>query len=338
VRETIDWLVDPGDGPLACLRVLDASQQLPGPYATALLASLGADVIKVEPPTGDAGRHFDPEMFRRANAGKRSIRLDLKSPEGAALLRKLAETAHVFVEGFRPGVMTRLGADYETLRGVNPTIVYCSISGFGQSGPLAARPTHDISLQAMAGALPDGVEIDRIGVPWVDLGTGTTAALLITAAWHGGRGGYVDMAMLDTALAWATIKPEAVAATEPTYGTFETGDGHSVIVALLEDTMWERLCSALGWDDWAGEPALASYRDRRHAAATIRSRLATAIAARSLAAVLELARTHDLPIESNDATDPLVRSQIDTRRGERGEPASWLPIPVAWQRPTDELT
>ena len=333
----IEWLDEPGSGPLAGLRVLDLSQQLPGPYSTALLASLGADVIKVEAPAGDPARDFDPEMFRRANAGKRSIRLDLKRRDDRDILLSLVERAHAFVEGFRPGVTERLGCDYDTVKAVNPAVVYCSISGFGQHGPLADRPTHDISLQAVAGALPAGARIDRIGVPWVDLATGTTAAFLIVSVCRGGAGGFIDLAMIDAAVAWANIKPQAVRELEPSYGTFATADDDVVVVALLEDAMWHRLCVALSWEDWQADPGLARYRDRRRSAPRIRARLENSLAALTHAEITELAGSHDLPIESVGADDPSARQQLLERQAGRGERATWLPLPVDWQQETDEL-
>ncbi|PJJ61503.1 CaiB/BaiF CoA transferase family protein [Compostimonas suwonensis] len=334
MSEQISWLLSGGDGPLAGMRVLDLSQQLPGPYATALLAALGADVIKVEPPGGDAGRAFDPAMFTTVNRWKRGVRLDLKSDGDRAELLRLAVDAEVFVEGFRPGVVARLGCDYATVSAINPGIVYCSISGFGQSGPLASRPTHDISLQAMIGAIPDDVTIDRIGVPWVDLSTGSTAALLAVAAWHAGAGAHLDLAMLDAAASWARIKPEAVDHREPSYGTFSSRDGHRVVVALLEDPMWERLCAALGWDDWSGHPEYTRYSDRRTRSARIRERLAASLQAMTADEIAAIAANHDLPVEVIDPSDPEILAQL-ARRSAGNDACAGLPIPVDWLHPID---
>lgn len=296
------------------MRVLDLSQQLPGPYATLLLAGLGATVTKVEPPAGDAARHLDPEMFANVNAGKSSLTLDLKNPLARKRLLELAAESDVFIEGFRPGVTARLGCDFETIRAVQPNIVYCSLSGFGQTGPLSSHPTHDLSLQAMVGALPADAEISRIGVPWVDLATGTSAALAITAAWHAGTGGYLDMSMMDAALAWSSVKPAAVHDVEPTYGTFATASGEKVVVALLEDSMWERLCTAFGFGDWSNDPRFEHYLDRRTLATEIRDRLVAAVRQRSYTDVLGLAREFDLPIGPLfDASNAEVTGQIRSR-------------------------
>ncbi|TCK25206.1 CaiB/BaiF CoA transferase family protein [Pseudonocardia endophytica] len=300
-------------GPLRGMRVLDLSQQLPGPYATFLLAGLGATVTKVEPPSGDAARHLDPELFANVNAGKASVVLDLKSDDGRARLLELARESDVVVEGFRPGVTARLGCDAATLHAIRPELVYCSVSGAGQTGPLAGHPTHDLSLQAMAGAISG--DVTRIGVPWVDLATGTSAALAITAAWHAGGGAYLDMSMLDAAVAWTRIKPAGLEpGPEPTYGTLVTSDGERVVVALLEDAMWRRLCAALGWTDWVDDERLARYVDRRTHGAEIRQRLERDVATMTLDEVVALAEQRDLPLGPADATaDPVAREQIATR-------------------------
>lgn len=317
-------------GALHGMTVVDASQQLPGPYATLLLATLGAEVIKIEPVAGDPARALDPDMFDRVNRGKHSEFLDLKSPGGVARLHELVSTADVFVEGFRPGVTARLGCDEPTLRALQPMLVYCSLSGMGQTGPLASRPTHDLSLQAMVGALAAETRTDRIGVPWVDLATGTTAALAIVAAWHDRRGSYLDLSMLDAARSWASVKPDAVREPEPTYGIVPAADGQ-VVIALLEDSMWQRLCTALGWDDWANQQELARYADRQAAAGRIRHRLDDAFAQRTVAELLELATRHDLPIGAADASsDATVRAQLSAR-GRDG--VTVTPLPGSLVRP-----
>lgn len=324
---------DPGSqAPLNGMRVLDLSQQLPGPYATFLLAGLGASVIKVEPPGGDAARHLDPEMFDNVNSGKISCVLDLKQQWARDRLYDLASEADVFVEGYRPGVTRRLGCDYDTLRRVRPQLVYCSISGFGQEGPLASHPTHDISLQALAGALPQNMRLDRIGVPWVDLATATNAALTIVAAWHRGDGGYIDFSMFDTALAWAGVKPQAIQALEPTYGTVATGDGGQVVIAILEDAMWTRLCRALDWADWENDSALSSYTGRQGQAARIRRRLDSALGALTRAEITDLAAKHDLPIEDFDGPHPEVEKQVRLRAHNVNRPRHPSnPAPAPWQ-------
>lgn len=319
----------PPGGPLRGLRVLDLSQQLPGPYATFLLATMGASVTKVEPLAGDPARHLDPEMFRRVNAGKHSVFLDLKSEDGRAQLRGLITDCDAFVEGFRPGVTARLGCSYDDVRRLNPSIVYCSISGMGQQGPLASHPTHDLSLQAIVGNLRDVGPSDRIGVPWVDLATGTSAALAVVAAWHAGVATYLDMSMLDAARAWSAVKPAAVAEPEPTYGVVAAADG-TVVIALLEDSMWQRLCSALSWTDWAHDGSLATYALRRAAARRIRARLDEEFRSRTVQQLVAMAHDFDLPIGPADTDgDRGVAEQMAGRdRHSHGPGAEYTPLPL----------
>jgi crotonobetainyl-CoA:carnitine CoA-transferase CaiB-like acyl-CoA transferase len=300
--------------PLSGMRVVDLSQQLPGPYCTLLLAGLGARVTKVEPIGGDAARHLDPAMFERLNAGKTSVRLDLKSVAGQRTLHDLVREADVVVEGFRPGVAARLGCDFETLAGLSSRLVYCSISGFGQTGPDASRPTHDLSLQALAGALPDGAVVEGIGVPWVDFGVATTAALLIAAHWRAGSAVRLDLAMLDIVTAWAGVKPDAVSRQEPTYGTFTSSDGVTFALAILEDDMWLRLCRALGLEAWSDERGLAAYSARVAAAAAVRERVQERLGQRSGDELAELSVTHDLPLdEVQDLASAASNRQIAWR-------------------------
>lgn len=279
------------------MRVVDLSQQLPGPYSTLLLSSLGARVTKVEPPGGDAARHIDPVMFRRVSEGKTSVRLNLKDDDDREKLHDLIRDADVFVEGFRPGVAARLGCDFATLSSLNPALVYCSISGFGQSGPDATRPTHDLSLQAIAGALQPDAVVDTVGVPWVDLGVATTAAFLIASHWRTGRAVHLDLAMLDVAASWARVKPGAVADKQPTYGTFATADGATVALALLEDDMWARLCQALDLADWSAQEGLATHAARVAAHDTVRGCIEKELGRRTLAELAALAVAHDLPLD-----------------------------------------
>ncbi len=202
---------------LSGVRVIDLSQFLPGPMLTLMMADQGADVIKVEPPGGDPARTMEPfengqsVWFRSLNRGKTSLTLDLKSAEGAAALLQLCETADVFVEAFRPGVMARLGFDYAQLANINPKLVYCSISAFGQSSPWADHPAHDMAVQALAGFLsvndgPDGAPVVP-GVPAADLAAGLTGLsavmMALYAAQKTGRGDYIDCAMLDALMPWS---------------------------------------------------------------------------------------------------------------------------------------
>ena len=212
-------------GKLSGIRVIDLSLFLPGPMMTMMMADQGAEVIKVEPITGDPAREQAPfeggqsVWFRNLNRGKKCQTLDLKSEDGKAALWALIDTADVFVEGFRPGVMARLGFNYAAVSARNPRIVYCAISAFGQSGALAHHPAHDMAVQAMAGFLsvndgPDGSPVVP-GVPSADLAASLTALSAVLMALIGRerseRGDYIDCAMFDSLLPWcAHIAGDAI--------------------------------------------------------------------------------------------------------------------------------
>jgi crotonobetainyl-CoA:carnitine CoA-transferase CaiB-like acyl-CoA transferase len=247
-------------GLLDGIRVLDLTVWRPGPYATQLLAELGADVIKVEPPGGDPMRVY-PDLFASLNANKRSVVLDLKSDEGRRRALALAADADVVVEGFRPGVVDRLGVGPAEVRAVNPDVVYCSLSGMGQTGPLAAASGHDLNYQAWAGALaPDGGAPVVGALPVADLAGGMAAALGIVAALLGrvrtGDGETVDVAMTDVLATWTgAARPRAEGTSDPSdpgarrvpgYGVFATRDGRHVTLGVLtEDHFWTALCDEL---------------------------------------------------------------------------------------------
>lgn len=307
-----------GHLPLADLVVLDLTQQLPGPYATMLLRSMGATIIKVEPPSGDAARTIDPEMFDTLNRDKLLLQLDLKTVQDQAMLRSIAARSQVLVEGFRPGVMSRLGAAYDVLRTGNESLIYCSISGFGSTGPMSRLPAHDVNLLAMAGGIPGTVNQSTIGIPFVDLATGTTAALAIVASLRADaprRGTHLELSMLDSAVVWSAIKASAMTTRpEPTYGTFDTGDSSRVAVAVLEDHHFQLLCKALSWDDWLLDQRFATYQSRQVAHEQIRSRLTDTLRSRPGAEWLDVAAHYHLPITPVlSAATAIDHSQIRAR-------------------------
>lgn len=257
------------------MRVLDISVWRPMPHATQLLCDLGAEVLKVEPPGGDPLRQY-PEIFAGVARGKRSTVIDLKQTEGRARVLSLAQEADVVCEGFRPGVVNRLGVGYQDVAAVNPTVIYCSISGFGQSGPLRDAPGHDLSYQAFAGAIKD---IDDQGsmdaspdvpqlpaLPIADLAAGTYAALSICAAWsrriQTGEGERIDVAMADVVASWVgpvgKIQVEGVDRTDsgsPGYGIFRSADGDLVtLAALSEQHLWDAICDGLDLPDLRAMP------------------------------------------------------------------------------------
>jgi crotonobetainyl-CoA:carnitine CoA-transferase CaiB-like acyl-CoA transferase len=258
-------------GLLDGMKVLDPSWWRPMPHATQILADLGAQVLKIEPPGGDPMRAY-PDIFAGLARHKRSIELDLKSDDGRARALELAAEADVFCEAWRPGVAERLGLGYEALCTINPAIIYCSISGYGQTGPWRDIAGHDLNYQALGGAVaprPNDVgtpEVPRL--PAADLEAGTLAALLVCAAWGrrhlSGEGERIDVAMAD-AIAW-WIGPNSAVRVEgaehstgghPGYGVFRTADDRFIALAPLgEQHLFDGICKALGLDDLVGLPFL----------------------------------------------------------------------------------
>ncbi|WP_435194810.1 CaiB/BaiF CoA transferase family protein [Natronomonas sp. EA1] len=262
------------------VRVLDLTRLLPGPYATQLLADAGADVVKVEDTgAGDYARAMPPLtdegygiVFDAVNRHKRSVTLDLKSEAGREAFYALVETADAVIESFRPGVVDRLGVDYETCREHNPGIVYCSLSGFGATGPLAQRPGHDLNYAGVAGMLDmTRAGEDEVpsapGYPVADMGGGLLAAFSILGGLLsrelGGEGGeYFDVSLTDAVVSFGqTVAPMALrdenprpgdtqlTGAYPWYGVYEAKEGY-VTLAALEPQFWEGFCEAVGHEEW----------------------------------------------------------------------------------------
>jgi crotonobetainyl-CoA:carnitine CoA-transferase CaiB-like acyl-CoA transferase len=252
-------------GLLDGMRVLDAGIWRPVPHATQMLADLGAQVLKIEPPGGDPMRTF-PHLFRDVAGHKRSIELNLRTPEGRARALDLVEGADVFCEGWRPGVAARLGLGYDDVRARNPSIIYCSVSGYGQTGPNVERPGHDVNYQALAGALAPrpGEEPAIPRVPIADLAAGTIAALCICAAWakriQTGEGERIDVAMADVVASWSgtssgnVMRGRAEPARGSTgYGVFACADGGWITLAVIsENHFWKAVCDGLDLGDELG--------------------------------------------------------------------------------------
>lgn len=249
--------------PLAGYRVVSLAEQYPGPFATLLLGDLGADVVQVERPgTGDPSRIF-PGFHEALNRGKRSVALDLKHPDGVAACRALADRADVLLEGFRPGVVHRLGLGAHTLTAANPGLVYVSVSGFGQAGPYRDRPVHDLTFQSLAGLLdPVAPAVPHLSLADLCAGTFTALAALTGIAGRAtsGRGGRYDVSMFDTLVSFVTTAlvpaanglPLDSLGLDPGYGVFVTADGRWVSVSIaFEDHFWRALCTALDLDDVA---------------------------------------------------------------------------------------
>ena len=278
--------------PLAGVRVVEFCQVLAGPYCGMLLADLGAEVIKVEPPEGDMMRQWPPitegsggaysENFASINRNKRSVVLDLKDPAQKAAARKLILTADVVLENNRPGVMDRLGLGYESFRAEKPGLVYCSISAFGQSGPRSGEGGFDVTVQAMSGIMsvtgePDGAPV-KCGVPVSDVGTGLYAALTVVSILRrvagGGAGAHIDASMLGCSLGMAALQtseffgtgndPKKLGSAHPRnapYQAFKCADGHFVIAAG-NNKLWESVTQVIGRPDLYADQRFATTQSR----------------------------------------------------------------------------
>jgi crotonobetainyl-CoA:carnitine CoA-transferase CaiB-like acyl-CoA transferase len=328
-------------GPLAGLRVLDFTWFLAGPYATMILADLGADVVKVESPgRGDPSRQAGPFIaglsayFLSINRGKRSVVLDLKTEAGRAQAAQLAARADVLVENFVPGTMARWGLDYAALESAIPRLIYVSCTGFGQSGPRAPQPAFDLIVQALAGTIsltgaPDGEPV-RAGFSVGDIGGALYLAIGVLAALEArhrtGRGQYLDLSLLDAQMAllenafsryFATGQvPGRLGSRHPLivpFQVFAAADGHFALAAGTEE-QWQRLCQALERPDLAADPRFAENAARRENLPALQRELAGAFGARSVAEWVALLGRHDIPCApihdiAAAAADPQVRAR-----------------------------
>lgn len=266
------------DATLQGCRVLDLSQYLPGPYATRLLADLGADVVKVEPPGGDPMRSFiflDDDgrspLYKQVNAGKTVIRLDLKNEPDAARFSELVKTADVLLESYRPGVMERLGFGLERLRSLNPGLIHCAISGFGQDGPASRRAGHDLTYLALSGMLYHTGTMATPVIPFPpvsDYAAGQHAASMILAALlnkqRSGAGCFLDTSLFETVLSWQSFGQAGAGRCgrqlEPgrglitggvaCYQIYPTADGKFVVLGALEEKFWHTFCAAVRRPEW----------------------------------------------------------------------------------------
>lgn len=297
--------------PLHGIRVLDLTNVLAGPFCCHQLAHLGAEVIKVEvPKTGDLARQLgaDPELnkigmgvsFLAQNAGKKSVTANLKSEGGKKVLRRLVASADVLVENYRPGVMDRLGVGYEALRDINPRLIYCAISGFGQTGDWSDRPAYDQIVQGASGVMAITGDTDsaplRVGFPVADTVGGLTAAMAISAALNAPkRGAYIDISMLESLIAtmgWA-VSNYLVADQRPTAngnenltsapsGTFRAKDG-PLNIAANKDEQWVILAQHIGRADLLARPEYATRELRKRNRAALKAEIDAALAAKPAA-------------------------------------------------------
>ncbi len=293
--------------PYAGLRVLDASQGLAGPYCGMLLAQHGAQVVKLEPPGGDWGRAIGTRygdhsaLALACNQGKRSLVLDLKRPGALQAVRRLADGCDVFIESFRPGVAARLQLGHAELSRTNPSLVYCSVSGYGQSGPYAQRPGSDTVIQAFSGFMSLTRDAEgwptRVGCVVVDTLTALYAFQAVQAALYArrarGAGAYLDVSLMQSAAAFlapkiveASLEGESPRPLNAPAGIYRTLDGW-IAVTLTREGHWPALCRAIGREDLAADPRYGSFEQRADALAFLRGVLEHAFAQRTSAEWLE---------------------------------------------------
>ena len=347
--------------PLRGVRVLDLTNVLAGPFCTYQLALMGAEVVKVEQPgRGDLARRLgaDPEAAKRGmgasfvavNGGKQSITLDLKHPDGKAVLKRMVAECDVLVENYRPGVMDRLGLGYAVLRPLRPALVYCAISGFGQDGPLAHRPAYDQIVQGMAGVMSitgDAASAPlRVGFPMSDTIGGLTAAFAVASALLGarqsGEGCLIDVSMLESTLAtmgWvvsnhlnAGITPEPMGNanfTAAPSGTFATADG-PLNIAANEDKQFAALCTVLDAPALAADPRFADRHARKRNRAALTAELEPLLARRGAAEWDELLVGAGVPSGQVLGVPEIMAHPHVTGRGFVAE----MPAPEGLQRAT----
>ncbi len=302
------------------MRVLDLTRLLPGPYAMHMLQGMGADVIKIEDTgAGDYARFLHPlpatgmgAAFTASNAGKRSLAVDLKQEAGRRVLRELAAQADVLTESFRPGVMERLGLSYDVLKAINPRLVYCSLTGYGQQGPLAHLGGHDLNYQGYAGVLPRNAGDGRAGMPQTltsDLAGGSFSCVLailgaLLERQATGFGRYIDLSITDATLMFAPMDAAQVAqgrvppapgtdrlnGGHPCYGLYDTSDGRQVTFAALEEKFWVTFCRNAGCESLLEEKDLMAP----DAATRVRAALSAIFAQRTQAEWVALGEAWDV--------------------------------------------
>jgi crotonobetainyl-CoA:carnitine CoA-transferase CaiB-like acyl-CoA transferase len=329
--------------PLDGLLVVDLTRVLSGPYCTMLLGDMGARVIKIEhPDRGDDTRAWGPPFvgaesayFLSVNRNKESLTLDLKKDDARAILDRLLDRADVLVENFRPGTMARLGLDEETIARRWPRLVYCSVSGFGQTGPRRDQPGYDAVIQAEAGLMsitgePGGTPL-RLGVAIADIVSGMFAAqgiaMALLARERTGRGQRVDVGMLDATAALLTYQagsffatgrpPERLGNRHPTivpYETFDAADG-GFVIAVGNDELWRRFCRTIGLADLADDPSYAANRDRVERYEMLRPTIADRLRTRSRAEWIAVLTKEGIPCGSvRDVGEVFDDAQLAARQ------------------------
>jgi CoA:oxalate CoA-transferase len=324
--------------PLTGVTVIDFSELLPGPFLTQNLCELGADVIKIErPPHGDNARRLAPGIFAAVNRGKRSVVADLKQEGDRAKVRELVAGADILVETYRPGVMTRLGLDYDSLAKDFPELIYASLTGFGQDGPLAHLPGHDLNYLAASGAIalsgsPGAGPAHAFGLPTADLCGAMYGMSAVLAALYQrrdtGKGQYLDISITDCMVHWLNPRighfheagmhhlPDQRhdVLIKPAYGVFRTLDGRHITIGALEDHFWARLVKALGMSEFQSS-AFDSYPSRVVAANAINTLLAQKVNAFHLEEIERLLREADVPVTPVVAPLDVAKFEQFAQRG-----------------------
>ncbi len=356
--------------PLAGLKVLELARILAGPWCGQLLADLGAEVIKVERPgSGDDTRTWGPPFvtdangaswgaayFHACNRGKSSLAIDIDTPEGQAAIRALATEADVLIENFKVGGLAKYGLDYDSLKTVNPRLIYASITGFGQTGPYSSRAGYDYIIQGMSGLMditgePAG-EPQKVGVAVVDLFTGVYTSTAILAALHGrsttNEGCHIDMSLFDTATAMLAnqagnyltsgTSPSRLGNAHPNiapYQVFPVKDGH-VIVAVGNDSQFQKLCHGIGAHNIAQDPAYQSNADRVSVRAQLQAQLEPFLARYSRADLLDLLEKSGVPAGPINRIEDVFNDPQIIHRGMQldlnGVPSVASPIVINGQR------
>lgn len=286
------------------VRVLEVAAFYPGPFCCRLLSLLGAEIIKIEPPGGEAGRILDA-VFAALNFGKKSIFLDLKSKEGLEEFNDLVKEADVIVEGFRPGVAKRLGIDYKSVMKLNPSIIYCSISAFGQNNRLAEFPAHDINCLGLGGILEiSGIkELRDPNIQLADFSSAVYATIAILGALYErertGKGRYIDISMFHSALFSVPIHTTSIInglgilpafSNNPVYGIYRTRDGYVTLGIIAEEHFWKRLCKALNLNfDFSLSESFKMYEE-------VRSAIQNKLESMDTKDVVDMLEKEDIPI------------------------------------------
>jgi crotonobetainyl-CoA:carnitine CoA-transferase CaiB-like acyl-CoA transferase len=343
------------------IRVLDFARMLPGPWSTQMLADLGATVIKVEEPgVGDLGRHNPPDFgsgsvyFNTVNLNKKSLTLDLKKDEDRKVAHQLMQTADVVIESFRKGVASRLSIDYETARRLKPDIIYCSISGFGQTGPLSDIPGHDLVVQSMSGVMGVGHrQLEHPAPPGfqaADYAGAAYATIAILSALyrrgHTGIGAYLDISMFDSLISMTNVLSGAALARigghevtsimelwgrNPRYDVYRTRDGKAVAVSLLEVGVWGQFCRLIGRPDLIFADEQPRDRHTVHGArsASYREAIEAVCLSHDRDDLLLLMRKNDIPITAVFSPDETLASDHAQAR----EIIEWVDHPAEGRLP-----